>query len=226
MTYSARAVPGSAFISCIFFRPLLVTNRRRAFESCGRTLLNWPTTCLSMLGGASCNRGSRAGRWTHFCRMFLSAFFACQTNDRHSCDSQRGKADQRHNTDLHFDIPLKTNQIVILHDFCAFTEIRKPPLVGSISGMIVTAKDCVFFFIATLYKKSKCKIDSSKRLTCPFVFSGQCASVFRGEVVRFQRRRVRHNSHHVALSANAQLSALLYTLLAAHVIKCTLTSQI
>lgn len=72
--YSASAEPGSALISCIFLRPALVTNRRLALESWGRTLLNCPTTCLRMFGGASWRRGSRAGRWTHFCRMFFRAF--------------------------------------------------------------------------------------------------------------------------------------------------------
>ena len=78
LMYSWRALPGSALISCTFLSPPLVTKSLLAAGSWGTTLLNWPTTCLRIFGGASWRRGSRAGRWTHFCRMFFSAFFACQ----------------------------------------------------------------------------------------------------------------------------------------------------
>jgi hypothetical protein len=74
LMYSASALPGSAFISCIFLSPPALTKRRLALASFGRTLLNWPTTCFRMLGGASWSRGSRAGRKTHFWSKFLSAF--------------------------------------------------------------------------------------------------------------------------------------------------------
>lgn len=40
------------------------------------TFENCPTTCLSMLGGASWRRGSRAGRWPHRISMLLRAFLA------------------------------------------------------------------------------------------------------------------------------------------------------
>ena len=68
LIYSASADPGSALISCIFLSPPLVTNNLLALESCGKTLLNCPTTC------ASWSKGSSAGKCTHFCRIFLSAF--------------------------------------------------------------------------------------------------------------------------------------------------------
>jgi hypothetical protein len=74
LTYSANADPGSALISCIFLSPPLVTNNLLALASCGKTLLNCPTTCFSMFGGASCSKGSNAGSCTHFCRIFFNAF--------------------------------------------------------------------------------------------------------------------------------------------------------
>lgn len=98
---SCRTEPGSAWISCTFFRPPLVTKRRRALLSCGstfdryggrvtlgdnptiqdysrskskiRTLLNWQSTCLRMLLGASKRRGSNPGRNVHFCSMVFRA---------------------------------------------------------------------------------------------------------------------------------------------------------
>lgn len=70
----------SALISCTFLSPPLVTNSRRAFASCGSTLANWLTTCFNMCGGASFNKGSRAGRWTHFWRMFFRAFLDWKIN--------------------------------------------------------------------------------------------------------------------------------------------------
>lgn len=99
---SCRTEPGSAWISCTFFSPPLVTNRRRALLSCGSTcdrsgstvtlvgsrcsiqrdfhfkrktatLLNWQRTCLRMLLGASNRRGSSPGRNVHFCSMVFKA---------------------------------------------------------------------------------------------------------------------------------------------------------
>lgn len=70
----------SALISCTFLSPPLVTNNRRAFASCGSTLANWLTTCFKMCGGASFNKGSSAGRWTHFWRMFFRAFLDWKMN--------------------------------------------------------------------------------------------------------------------------------------------------
>ena len=68
-----------------FLSPPDVTNSLLALGSWGRTLENWPTTCLRMLGGASWRRGSRAGRWTQRVKMFLRAFLDCEEREWGSC---------------------------------------------------------------------------------------------------------------------------------------------
>lgn len=78
MICSWSAEAGSALISCTFFNPPVVTNTLLALLSWGKTLANWPTTCLRMLGGASWSRGSSAGRCVHFWRMFFSDRLACE----------------------------------------------------------------------------------------------------------------------------------------------------
>ena len=81
---SLRVVFLSGFISCTFLSPPLVTNSFRALASCGRTLANWPTTCFKMLGGASLNRGSKAGRCTHFWRMLVRAFLDWKNKEQNN----------------------------------------------------------------------------------------------------------------------------------------------
>lgn len=61
-------------------RPLLYTMLQQTQQAMNivNTFENCPTTCFSILGGASWRRGSRAGRWVQRLRMLLRAFLDCR----------------------------------------------------------------------------------------------------------------------------------------------------
>ena len=80
--------------------------------------------------------------------------------------------DLRHNTDRHFDVPLKTNRIKFLPSWllCLYRIKKKPAFAFSIYFLILAPKNRAFYVYIKIDAISI--IINSRRLSCAFVFSG------------------------------------------------------
>jgi len=67
-------LPGSAYISYIFWKPPDYTNVLFASTFEGKTFANWAQTYVNILFGANYRSGSKAGRWVHIWMMFFNDF--------------------------------------------------------------------------------------------------------------------------------------------------------